>query len=285
MFEFFFYIATDLPTEAKDSLDILLESIQVYSPEVGKQEEDPTKIYLVISAFFLPFLIAISYFAYKYFQNRKWTSGSFPNVPFSNEDLSMAYISLAVSMISCDKFGQMKKLHYLRSYVRKFYSIESAKFEDIVDRNFHYPMHPESVCHWLKNHSNKARNQHFVEFLITLTFMEQGLKQQEYDLLKFIGYHSGMDTGFVDEIIEQRKATQESFQQEKRTRPRHSQRKVHAEILGVEENASVEEIKKQYRQLAKKYHPDRFANESEEKKEQAHQRFIEIQEAYEYLLK
>jgi len=49
------------------------------------------------------------------------------------------------------------------------------------------------------------------------------------------------------------------------------------EVLGVGKNASNEEIKKVYRQLAMKYHPDRVA--PDEKKE-AEEKFKEISEAY-----
>ena len=49
-------------------------------------------------------------------------------------------------------------------------------------------------------------------------------------------------------------------------------------VLGVERNASLLEIKKQYRKLAKKYHPD--ANPNNEK---AAELFKEITEAYKVL--
>lgn len=49
------------------------------------------------------------------------------------------------------------------------------------------------------------------------------------------------------------------------------------EILGVQKGASIDEIKKAYRQLAMQFHPDRV---TPEKKKEAEERFKEISEAY-----
>lgn len=51
------------------------------------------------------------------------------------------------------------------------------------------------------------------------------------------------------------------------------------EILGIDSNASSEEIKRAYRKLAKKYHPDLNPNNSE-----AEQKFKEVSAAYEVLI-
>ncbi|TPG71319.1 J domain-containing protein [Brevibacillus laterosporus] len=51
--------------------------------------------------------------------------------------------------------------------------------------------------------------------------------------------------------------------------------KSYYDILGVSKHASEAELKKAYRQLAKKYHPDVNAGSSE-----AEQRFKEVHEAY-----
>jgi hypothetical protein len=53
--------------------------------------------------------------------------------------------------------------------------------------------------------------------------------------------------------------------------------KRYYQILGLEEGASKEEVKKAYRQMAMKYHPDVNPGEG------ARQKFLEIIEAYEYL--
>lgn len=54
-------------------------------------------------------------------------------------------------------------------------------------------------------------------------------------------------------------------------------------ILGIDKNASQEDIKKAYRTKAREYHPDKHANGSDSEKEMAERKFKEINEAYEQL--
>ena len=60
-------------------------------------------------------------------------------------------------------------------------------------------------------------------------------------------------------------------------------KKDYYDLLGVEKTASEAEIKKAYRKLAMKYHPDRFANASETEKKEAEEKFKEVNEAYQVL--
>lgn len=55
------------------------------------------------------------------------------------------------------------------------------------------------------------------------------------------------------------------------------------EVLGIDEGASEEEIKSAYKELAKKYHPDKYVNNP--LSDLAEEKMKEINEAYNYLMK
>lgn len=55
------------------------------------------------------------------------------------------------------------------------------------------------------------------------------------------------------------------------------------EVLGISRNATEEEIKKAYKSLSRKYHPD--ANINNPHKEEAEEKFKEIQQAYQQIMK
>ena len=55
------------------------------------------------------------------------------------------------------------------------------------------------------------------------------------------------------------------------------------EVLGLKKGASDDEIKKSFRKLAMKYHPDKVENMGEEVKKSAEAQFRKINEAYEQI--
>ncbi|RMF96827.1 MAG: DUF1232 domain-containing protein [Candidatus Schekmanbacteria bacterium] len=57
------------------------------------------------------------------------------------------------------------------------------------------------------------------------------------------------------------------------------------EVLNVKRGANEEEIKKAYREMLAKYHPDKVSHLGEELQKLAHEKVIEIKKAYEELEK
>ena len=60
-------------------------------------------------------------------------------------------------------------------------------------------------------------------------------------------------------------------------------KKNYYEVLGISKEANYTEIKKAYREMAKKYHPDKYINENEKLKKEAEEKFKECSYAYEIL--
>lgn len=59
--------------------------------------------------------------------------------------------------------------------------------------------------------------------------------------------------------------------------------KNYYDILGVNKDASTADIRKAFKKLSVKYHPDKHINDSDEDKKKAEEKFKEINEAYETL--
>ena len=57
--------------------------------------------------------------------------------------------------------------------------------------------------------------------------------------------------------------------------------KDYYKILGIDKNATDDQIKKAYRKAAVKWHPDRWTNKSEKERKNAEEKFKEAAEANE----
>jgi preprotein translocase subunit Sec63 len=89
-----------------------------------------------------------------------------------------------------------------------------------------------------------------------------------------------LELGASSESSSKKKKKTKKRKKKKRKKPRTTARPPH-EVLGVEPDASAQEIRQAYQELMRKYHPDRVANAADELRDLAHQRSKEINAAYE----
>ena len=59
----------------------------------------------------------------------------------------------------------------------------------------------------------------------------------------------------------------------------------HYTVLGITKQATDTEVKKAYRKMAVKYHPDKLQGVSEDIKKLAEEKFLKVKEAYEQIMK
>lgn len=83
---------------------------------------------------------------------------------------------------------------------------------------------------------------------------------------------------------EAKQENKEERKQEHREEPKREQsKKSPYEVLGIAQNANLDEIKKAYRDLSQQYHPDKVNHLGAELKEVADRKFKEINQAYQIL--
>ncbi len=199
-------------------------------------------------------------FAY-YKQHSRSGSGDFANM----------LIALSASVMRAD--GKVIKAEL--DYVKSFFSQQFGPNFSVA--------HLQTLKHYvnggeipLEQICNDIRLRTQVEVRIQLLHYLFGIAKAD-------GHVSDIETQVIQRIAQLMGVPQSDFESLKNMfyRDTNSDYKV----LGIESTATEEEIKKAYRQMAIRYHPDKVAAMGDEYQKGAQEKFQKIQEAYENIKK
>ncbi len=239
-------------------------------------------------------IIALTVFLWKdRKETREWKKGIFPaEFKFNKAHILKAYISLSASMIRRDLSDNNSKITYMNSYFRKEFPESKIDFKDDLNFHFKYPIQLHTVCDWLNKHlEDDIYRLQVIYFLAGLSMINGTLNTNEYRLLQHLVILLKLNQKDFESIIAMYRRTnsKQNTSNRKRTRVRssfsQSKSLICCQILGVTNTSTIEEIKKAYRKLVMRHHPDKFERAGHDQLKLAQERFLKIQEAYEYLVK
>ncbi len=202
-----------------------------------------------------------------------------------NENWAHIHLIFAASLLRRDRIQLFEKSRFIRMYMLENFPEESD------DLNFHLmdylrnPTDIKLVEIWLSEFLPPLEERiKLLHFLYALCLEDGDLVSAEYAELTRTGNLLQIPQEQLEEILSVFFRKQEKQRtQEKKVVPTIHKREKALAILELDSTYNAEKLKKQYRKLVKLYHPDRFINESELALKNARLKFIEIQEAYEYL--
>lgn len=117
-------------------------------------------------------------------------------------------------------------------------------------------------------------------FFLNLAYIDGEFNKSEQDVIRNIAYGFGIDKETLDEII----FKFDSFYGSRfgADRDEVSQENDTFEVLGLNKNASLDEVKARYKELVRQYHPDILMGRGESKEviERSTKKLQEINEAY-----
>lgn len=185
-------------------------------------------------------------------------------------DFNISLLVLIAAVMKADGKVVKAELNYVKKFFFKRYGTEKTKeylllLKDILKKDI--PLH--DVCLQIKTFTNYSTRLQLLHVLFGLASNDGDLSISEQQIIAKIASYIGINRNdftsikamFIKEVDGDYK------------------------ILEIDKNASDEELKKAYRKMALKYHPDKVSSLGEEHQKAAKEKFQSVQKAYENIKK
>ena len=237
---------------------------------------------------FFTFLIAILFFLFfKRFAQQPNATKGFGN-PFrshiSPATFELNLLSLCSLVIKANGTVTQAELDFVRAQFVRLYGKERA---NAVFRSFNElikgrELDATRIAIYVRVRTTYETRLQILYFLFGIAESDGVISEEEVRQIRQIAYHFAINhTDF--ESIKAMFGSSQNDNNPHNTTP-NALTKAYA-ILGLQPNATAEEVKQAYRNMAKKYHPDRVITEDAAIKKGAEEKFKQVQEAYELICK
>ena len=221
--------------------------------------------------------------------NEQIGDGSTHRGPYRNTgtqaDINAALMVLIAAVMKVD--GEVKKseLDYVKRFLLQNYGEERGKeMLQILKQMVEKDIPIDQVCQQIKVNTDYNTRYHMVDFLFGIGSADGFFHQTELNMLRLIAQYLGISQSDYTSIYERHVGSSDSYSNNQ-TYSNTSSKKDPYKVLGIDSSATDDEVKKAYRRMAMKYHPDRVAGMSEEIQRNAAEQMKEINEAYEAINK
>jgi DnaJ like chaperone protein len=189
----------------------------------------------------------------------------------SSQDFEVHLLSLCALVIKADGQVSDTERHYVQQYFIRTYGPARANhifktFNSAVDKK---ELNAQKICFELNTMVSYPMRLQLLHFLFSIANSDGGIHPKELERLTEIASYLKIKTLDFRSIKAMFVVSTTSSY----------------EILEIRKSATDAEVKKAYRDMAKKYHPDRVNTEDEAIKKGAEEKFKQVQQAYEAICK
>jgi DnaJ like chaperone protein len=185
----------------------------------------------------------------------------------SPADFELNLLSLCSIVIKADGQVNQRELDYVRQYFLSTYGKERSNaifrtFNEVIKKR---EISAQRICEFLNQRTRYEVRLQLLHFLFAIAKADGNVSQAEIEKITEIAGYLRLGRSDFESIMAMFiKSADNAYK-----------------ILEIERTATDEEVKKAYRTMAKKYHPDRVNTENEAIKNGAEEKFKQVQKAYE----
>ena len=193
-----------------------------------------------------------------YNEEQSWNQGQ-------RNSFLMSLLVLSAAVIKADGKTTSEEMNRLREFFTRNFGTQAGNeacevVQELVQKDFNL----YEVCGQIRSCMDYSQRLQLYHFLVSLGACD-GLHQREIDVLETIANYIGLSKGDSDSIFAQFRPSNDS----------------NYKILEITPDATDEEVKKAYRKMAVKYHPDKVATLGEDVQKAAEEKFKAVSQAYE----
>lgn len=185
-------------------------------------------------------------------------------------DFYVSLMVLAAAIMKADNKILKSELNYVKRFLRNQFEEDRANqllslLKDLLER----PIDVYSVTDQIHQYMNSQQRLQLMHFLVGIAQADGNVHQNEFELLQLIAKGLRVSPNELKSLLGMYEDNDDKYYH----------------VLGLDNGASQEDIKRAYRTLVKKYHPDKIGDIGEEAKKAAVDKFRQVQEAYDKLNK
>lgn len=227
----------------------------------------------------IPFIIVIAVLLFTWFRNdgEFWKGTGFPsNFKFTDKNYTKILVAFGcVIAYREEEYSIREKLSWIRNYLNKDQEEVVNSYELIASEGIKI----QKLVVWANKHLDKSKKIHLLEFVIQLAHSDNSINSREAELIFYLLRKLNVDIDALNETVKElliEKKQPKVFAQKVS--------KIHyLNVLGLNQDATLTQMKSAYRKLVKIHHPDNHRHASEAEKNKHVAIFLEVQRAYEIL--
>lgn len=188
----------------------------------------------------------------------------------THDDFVMSLLALSAAVMKADGHSKRSELNYIKSFFKsQFGEARTREALSLLKNLLERDIPIKDVAEQIRYNMEHPLRLQLLHYMFNIAKADGHIHQAEVDIIQKISAYLGISSKDYESI-------EGMFYKDVE----------HAyAVLEITKNASDSEVKKAYRKMAVKYHPDKVSHLGEEFKSAANEKFLKVKEAYEHIKK
>lgn len=213
---------------------------------------------------------ALGSFAESAFDDKQSGSRVRVNHTGQRNSFLLSLLVLTTAVMKSDGKVMRSELQYVRNFLRLNFGEQAEKegveiIRDLLNKN----VNVEEVSAQISLNMNHSQRLQLLHYLVGLANADGRMNQSEANTLRHIAYHLRIPKADSESVIAMFDVGVDAAYK----------------VLEIDSSASNEEVKKAYKKMALKHHPDKVASLGQDVQKAAEEKFKAVSEAYDKIKK